>query len=157
MSSSPYRNRRKCIIIRRKMQLQAKITNHNFFYDVKPRYGSGWASRKHAGFAPAITRRGNSFAFPLPTVASIPSRLPASPSRACALRPRGHTPSAPPTNLWQATNQQSLLGFRLRSPLPSVEEPCPLSLQTVFSTPSLSLFYAMYLRMVPKDTTRRAA
>jgi len=103
--------------------------------------------RKHTGFAPAMTRRGNSFAFPLPTVASIPSRLPASPSRACALRPRGHTPSAPPTDLWQATNQQSLLGFRLRSPLPSVEEPCPLSLQTVFSitqpdllpTPSVSL------------------
>ena len=102
-------------------------------------YGSGWVSRKHAAFAPAITRRGNSFAFPLPTVASIPSRLPASPSRAYALRPRGHTPSAPPTDLWQATNQQKRLGFRLRSPLPSVEEPCPLSLQTVFSTPSLIL------------------
>jgi hypothetical protein len=28
--------------------------------------------------------------------------------------------------------RQKLFGFRLRSPLPSVEEPCPLSLQTVF-------------------------
>jgi len=27
-----------------------------------------------------------------------------------------------------------MLGFRLRSPLPFVEEPCPLSLQTVFPT-----------------------
>jgi hypothetical protein len=33
---------------------------------------------------------------------------------------------------------QMRLGFRLRSPLSSVEEPCPLSLQTVFSAPSLS-------------------
>jgi len=31
-----------------------------------------------------------------------------------------------------APARQSLLGFRLRSPLSSVEEPCPLSLQTVF-------------------------
>jgi hypothetical protein len=29
---------------------------------------------------------------------------------------------------------KNLLGFRLRSPLPFVEEPCPLSLQTVFFT-----------------------
>ncbi len=108
----------------------------HFLHD-EQNYRSGWVIRKHAAFAPAITRRGNSFAFPLPTVASIPSRLPASPSRACALRPRGHTPSAPPPDLWQATNQQRRLGFRLRSPLPMVEEPCPLSLQTVFSPPSL--------------------
>jgi len=33
-----------------------------------------------------------------------------------------------------APTRQKLLGFRLRSPLPSVEEPCPLSLQTVFFT-----------------------
>jgi len=105
----------------------------------KPCESSGQWIQKHAGFVPAITRRGNSFAFPLPTVASIPSRLPASPSRACALRPRGHIPSAPPTDLWLATNQQSLLGSRLRSPLPSVEEPCPLSLQTVFSPTDLRL------------------
>jgi len=59
-----------------------------FFCDGKLHYGSGWVSRKHAGFAPA---------------------------------------------------RQSLLGFRLRSPLHTVEEPCPLSLQTVFSIPSLSL------------------
>jgi len=38
-----------------------------------------------------------------------------------------------------APARQKRLGFRLRSPLPSVEEPCPLSLQTVFSTPSLIL------------------
>jgi hypothetical protein len=40
-----------------------------------------------------------------------------------------------------APARQSLLGFRLRSPLPSVEEPCPLSLQTVFlnTQPDLSL------------------
>jgi hypothetical protein len=31
-----------------------------------------------------------------------------------------------------APARQKRLGFRLRSPLPSVEEPCPLSLQTVF-------------------------
>jgi hypothetical protein len=38
-----------------------------------------------------------------------------------------------------APARQSLLGFRLRSPLPSVEEPCPLSLQTVFEAFSLRL------------------
>jgi len=38
-----------------------------------------------------------------------------------------------------APARQSLLGFRLRSPRLSGEEPCPLSLQTVFSTPSLVL------------------
>jgi hypothetical protein len=43
--------------------------------------------------------------------------------------------------LWQATNQQKLLDFRLRSPLPPVEEPCPLSLPYGFFTcwPSLEL------------------
>ena len=46
--------------------------------------------------------------------------------------PRKHAAFAPAS--------QKRLGFRLRSPLPSVEEPCPLSLQTVFSTSSLSLF-----------------
>jgi hypothetical protein len=30
--------------------------------------------------------------------------------------------------------RKKMLGFRLRSPLPFVEEPCPLRLQTVFST-----------------------
>ena len=30
--------------------------------------------------------------------------------------------------------RQKRFGFRLRSPLPSVEEPCPLSLQTAFSS-----------------------
>jgi len=99
-------------------------------------YGSGWVSRRHAAFTPAITRRGSSRAFPLPTVAS----LPASPSRACALRPRGHTPSAPPTDLWKPQTSQKLLDSRLRSPLPLVEEPCPLSLPYGFLTtlPSLN-------------------
>jgi hypothetical protein len=36
------------------------------------------------------------------------------------LRPatEGTHPLGSPADLWQATNQQSLLGFRLRSPLP---------------------------------------
>jgi len=74
---------------------------------------SGKVVRRHAAFAPATSRRGNSFAFPLPTVAPIPSGLPASPSRACALRPRGHTPSAPPTDLWkpQISKSGSVSGF----------------------------------------------
>jgi hypothetical protein len=38
-----------------------------------------------------------------------------------------------------APARQSLLGFRLRSPRPSVEEPCPLSLQTAFSPLCLRL------------------
>ena len=38
-----------------------------------------------------------------------------------------------------APARQKLFGFRLRSPLPSVEEPCPLSLQTVFSPADLRL------------------
>ncbi|MBL7082310.1 MAG: hypothetical protein ISS41_01610 [Candidatus Aminicenantes bacterium] len=33
-----------------------------------------------------------------------------------------------------APARQKLLGFRLRSPLPQGEEPCPLCLQTVFFT-----------------------
>ncbi len=33
-----------------------------------------------------------------------------------------------------APARQKRLGFRLRSPLPSGEEPCPLRLQTVFFT-----------------------
>jgi hypothetical protein len=33
-----------------------------------------------------------------------------------------------------APARQKRLGFRLRSPLPSGEEPCPLRLQTVFYT-----------------------
>ena len=43
-------------------------------------------------FAPACSLEGERFVFPLPTVAA----LPASPSRAGALRPRGHTPLEPP-------------------------------------------------------------
>ncbi len=35
--------------------------------------------------------------------------------------------------------RQSLLGFRLRSPLLPIEEPCPLSLQTVFPSADLRL------------------
>jgi len=50
---------------------------HIFFRFEKPRYGSGWVSRRHAAFAPASQKR---------------------------------------------------LDSRLRSPFPSVEEPCPLSL-----------------------------
>ena len=110
-------------------------------------YGSGWVSRRHAAFTPAITRRGSSRAFPLPTVAS----LPASPSRACALRPRGHTPSAPPTDLWQATNQQKRLDSRLRSPLPSVEEPCPLSLPYGLLDTQPEPLHATHLSMLPKE------
>jgi hypothetical protein len=42
-----------------------------------------------------------------------------------------------------APARQSQLGFRLRSPRPSVEEPCPLSLQTVFlsTQPDLSFLF----------------
>jgi len=43
--------------------------------------------------------------------------------------------------------RQKRLGFRLRSPLPSVEEPCPLSLQTAFSPLHLRLIVKkIYLR-----------
>jgi hypothetical protein len=44
------------------------------------------------------TRRGNSFAFPLPTGASIPSRLPASPSRAGYQPPPCDQGAIPPWN-----------------------------------------------------------
>jgi hypothetical protein len=43
-----------------------------------------------------------------------------------------------------APARQSLLGFRLRSPLPLVEEPCPLSLQTAFEAFSLRLVKMLF-------------
>ncbi len=45
-----------------------------------------------------------------------------------------------------APARQKRLGFRLRSPLPFGEEPCPLSLQTVFSSISLRRIGGFVLR-----------
>jgi hypothetical protein len=50
-----------------------------------------------------------------------------------------------------APARQKLLGFRLRSPLPSVEEPCPLSLQTVFSASSLTFFAKLEMLLFIAD------
>ncbi|MGD8534625.1 MAG: hypothetical protein PVF66_02170 [Candidatus Aminicenantes bacterium] len=51
---------------------------------------------------------------------------------------KGAYPLGIPTDLCPPNRPQirkSRLGFRLRSPLPFVEEPCPLRLQTVFFHP----------------------
>ena len=50
---------------------------------------------------------------------------------------KGAYPLGFPTDLYPLNRpqiRQKRLGFRLRSPLPSGEEPCPLRLQTVFFT-----------------------
>jgi len=62
---------------------------------------------------------------------------------------KGAYPLGTPTDLCPLSRpqiRQKRLGFRLRSPLPMGEEPCPLSLQTVFSSISLrriELFVAL--------------
>ena len=64
--------------------------------------------------------RGNSYAFPLPTFASLRLRLPASPSRTLkrVLRPRGHTPLESPL-IWasrtgpKSVKRGSASGFAL--------------------------------------------
>jgi hypothetical protein len=55
---------------------------------------------------------------PLPTVAS----LPASPSRTCVLRPMGHTPLEPPTDLFLRTDRPSFEGTWMDGRGPGHEE-----------------------------------
>jgi hypothetical protein len=55
---------------------------------------------------------------PLPTDAPIP----ASPSRTCALRPKGHTLLVPPTDLFLRTDRSSFEGIRMDGRGPGYEE-----------------------------------
>ena len=111
---------------------------------------SGWVLRKP--FAQAFgfknthlfplraPRRGNSFAFPLPTLALLRLRLSASPSRAGpSLLPcdqGGIPPLQPPLICVHLEGHKSGKRYSVSGSalLSSGEEPCPLRLQTVFST-----------------------
>ena len=104
------------------MQCRRNSRKHLLFYDGRQN-GPGWISLKHAGFAPEKMGTG-----PI-------------------LQERGHSQleDIPAENGAWPHFFQNRLGFRLRSPLHFGEEPCPLSLQTVFSILTLILS----LKMLP--------
>jgi hypothetical protein len=87
-----------------------------------------------------VPRRGNSFAFPLPTLALLRLRLSASPSRAGpSLLPcdqGGIPPLQPPLICVHLEGHKSGKRFSVSGStlLSDGEEPCPLRLQTVFFT-----------------------
>jgi hypothetical protein len=94
-------------------------------------------------FPQRVPRRGNSFAFSLPTLGSLRFMalcLPFSGRNFTpALRPRGHTPLESPLICVRKAGHKSIKrgsvsGFALLS---YGEEPCPLLLQTVFLPISL--------------------
>jgi hypothetical protein len=102
---------------------------------------SGFWIQKHASFSPTSSSEGEQLRFPPSDARLTPLTALCLPfsgrTFTPALRPRGHTPFATPTDLCPLRRTQirkKILGFRLRSPLPSGEEPCPLRLQTVFFT-----------------------
>jgi hypothetical protein len=95
---------------------------------------SGFWVQKHAAFSPASTLEGEQLCFS-PSNARLLPRALCLPFSDAQTRPA--TKGAYPLDLCPLSRlqiRQSLLGFRLRSPLPFVEEPCPLRLQTVFYT-----------------------
>jgi hypothetical protein len=104
-------------------------------------YTPAFGFKKHASFSPASSSEGEQLRFPPSDARLTPLTALCLPfsgrTFTPALRPRGHIPFATPTDLCPLRRtqiRQKRLGFRLRSPLPSGEELCPLRLQTVFFT-----------------------
>jgi hypothetical protein len=103
---------------------------------------SGKLNRQHADFSHRVPWRGNSCAFPLPTLALKARCLPFS---GVALRPKGHTALEPPTDLFlKSVKIRSFLGFA-----PLFEEPCPLRLRMAFLISSPDIRFITDLAMLP--------
>ena len=103
---------------------------------------SGKLIRQHADFPHRVPWRGNSCAFPLPTLAQKARCLPFS---GFALRPKGHTPLEPPTDLFlKSVKIRSFLGFALL-----FEEPCPLRLRMAFLINSPDIRFITGMEMLP--------
>jgi hypothetical protein len=101
---------------------------------------SGKLNRQHADFHHRVPWRGNSCAFPLPTRAVKARCLPFS---GVALRPNGHTPLEPPTDLFlKSVKIRSFLGFALL-----FEELGPLRLRMAFLISSPDCRFVTQIRM----------
>jgi len=96
-------------------------------------YAPAFGFKKHASFAPTRTLEGEQLRFPPSNARLTPLTAPCLPFSGS----KGTYPLGFPTDLCPLRRpqiRQKRLGFRLRSPLPSREEPCTLRLQTVFFT-----------------------
>jgi len=104
---------------------------------------SGKLNRQHADFLPAAPWRGNSCAFPLPT---LPSKARCLPFSGFALRPKGHTSLEPPADLFlKSAKIRLFLGFALL-----FEELCPLRLRMAFLIISPYSPFVTDLRMLTR-------